>query len=362
MDMANFAFADYLARKGSVVNLVTHRALRSLASRPEVKVHSVPKPLNSYLLGEPLLSRRGFALASQVAARGGRVVVNGGNCKWHDVSWVHYVHAAYSPTVNSRTHYRLKTMYSHRRALKAEQAALKNASLVLCNSERTRRDVIEFLGVEESRTRTVYYGIDSDLYAPPAPSQKKEAREKLKLSSGKPLAAFVGALGDRRKGFDSLFAAWKALCKDREWDCDLVVVGSGAELESWKTLSQECGIGDRIKFMGFRPDVDKILSVCDVLIHPARYEAYGLGVREALCLGLPAIVSSSAGVAEHYTGELRRLLIADPEDIEMLKERLWNWRQNIEGVRGEVAPLSARLRGRTWDVMAEELVRHIEAN
>jgi len=163
--MANFAFADYLARQGREVNLVTHRAAPSLAAHAKVKVHAVPKPLNSYLLGEPLLNRRGYALASQVAARGGRVVVNGGNCKWDDVSWVHYVHAAYAPTVNGRTHYRLKTMYSHRRALKAEREALTNASLVLCNSERTRRDVIEFLGVEELKTRTIYYGIDSRLYS-----------------------------------------------------------------------------------------------------------------------------------------------------------------------------------------------------
>src|SRR5207237_4105594 len=99
MDMANFAFAEYLANHGSDVYLVTHRAAPSLATHPRVTVHNVPKPLNSYLLGEPLLSRRGHTLASEITSRGGRVVVNGGNCRWGDINWVHYVHAAYSPVI-----------------------------------------------------------------------------------------------------------------------------------------------------------------------------------------------------------------------------------------------------------------------
>ena len=39
-------------------------------------------------------------------------------------------------------------------------------------------------------------------------------------------------------------------------------------------------------------------------MHPARYEAYGLAVHEALCRGLPALVSASAGVAERYPADL----------------------------------------------------------
>ena len=74
--------------------------------------------------------------------------------------------------------------------------------------------------------------------------------------------------------------------------------GTGAELPAWRQRAQAAGLGDRMRFLGFRSDVPEILAALDALVHPARYEAYGLSVHEALCRGVPAIVSASAGVAE----------------------------------------------------------------
>ncbi|MDK2408772.1 glycosyltransferase [Aphanizomenon sp. PH219] len=53
-----------------------------------------------------------------------------------------------------------------------------------------------------------------------------------------------------------------------------------------------------INFLGFRADVPNLLRAADCLVAPTRYEAYDLGVHEALCCGLPAIVSADAGVDE----------------------------------------------------------------
>ena len=109
------------------------------------------------------------------------------------------------------------------------------------------------------------------------------------------MAIFVGALGDRRKGFDVLFEAWRMLVLDPAWDVDLFVAGEGAERDAWIARSKEMGLASRIHFLGFRTDVSSLLAAADVLVHPARYEAYGLGVHEAICQGVPAIVTSAAG-------------------------------------------------------------------
>jgi hypothetical protein len=70
---------------------------------------------------------------------------------------------------------------------------------------------------------------------------------------------------------------------------------------------------------------------------------------------VPAIVSASAGVAEHYPPELAELLIADPNDPAELSAKLLAWRREMEQVRSAVVPLSAALRSRTWDAMAEQI-------
>ncbi|HEX5734953.1 MAG TPA: glycosyltransferase family 4 protein [Blastocatellia bacterium] len=361
MDMANLALASYLAERGVELHLVAHRVDTGLCAYPNVRVHSVSKPLDSYLLGSPLLDRVGRAWASKITARSGRVVVNGGNCSWSDINWIHYVHAAYTPQASGRAIYRLKTDIAHRKALTSERATLAGARLVLCNSHRTRRDIIEHLGVAEDRVNVVYYGSDPKRFSPITPEQRSEARRSLGLRDERPLIAFVGALGDRRKGFDTLFKAWQTLCADKDWDCDLVVIGAGAELNDWKRQAGERNLTGRIKFLGFRQDVHEVLAACDALAHPARYEAYGLVVREALCRNVPAIVSAASGVAEHYDGRLRQLLIQDPNKPDEVRERLWNWRRNINTIKEEVAPLSNSLRSHTWEGMAAQMIQLIEA-
>ncbi len=110
-----------------------------------------------------------------------------------------------------------------------------------------------------------------------------------------------------------------------------------------------------MQFLGFRRDVPALLAAGDVLVHPARYEAYGLAVHEALCRGLPAIVSATAGVAERYPEDLRQLLLTDPESVTELIARLRQWRTDMT-MRERVLPFASRLRARTWDDMAREIV------
>jgi glycosyltransferase involved in cell wall biosynthesis len=354
MDAANHALARYLAARGDI-HLVTHRAWPDLMALPSVTVHPVWRPFNRHLLGSPLLSRAGERVWRRVRTSGTRAIVNGGNCRIPDVNWVHYLHAA-DPLVNSASAARsAKVALMHRRNLAAERRALDSARLIICNSRRTLDDVTGRIGLEASRVRVVYYGSDPVRFSFVGVDQKAAAKAALPRTPGRHLAGFVGALGDRRKAFDTVFAAWTRLCGRRDWDVDLIVVGEGAERPAWERRAREAGLGERIRFTGFRTDVPEILAAVDVLVHPARYEAYGLSVREALCRGIPAIVSRSAGVAEHYPHELGGLLLADSNDAEELGAKLLSWRQERDAIRSRVVPLSDALRRHTWDLMAQQI-------
>ena len=354
MDMANFALASYLARTGSDVHLVCHQASPELATLPGLHVHVVARPLGIHRLGEPLLRSTARRVHRNLTPRGCRAVANGGNADLHDVNWVHYVHAAFDPPAFGVAN-RLRVASNQRRYVAEEREALGNARLVVCNSNRTADDVVNLVGVARDRTRVVYYGIDPLRFGRVEAGERAAARRALGFPAARRLALFVGALGDRRKGFDTLFGAWQTLCDRPEWDVDLVVVGMGAELGTWQARAARELPADRVRFLGFRRDIPSILAACDVLIHPARYEAYGLSVHEALCRGLPAIVTATAGVAERYPAELNQLLLQDPESSSELAARLQSWRDE-PGVNGRVADFAARLRARTWDHMAREIV------
>ncbi|HZT76357.1 MAG TPA: glycosyltransferase family 4 protein [Vicinamibacterales bacterium] len=361
MDAANHALARYLAARAPV-HLVTHRAWDDLRGA-QLSVECVPRPLGAHAVGAPLLDRAGRrAWAARRATPGARAIVNGGNCRIAGAAtWVHYLHAAYRPELRGSIVRRAKHDLVHRRDLAAERAALASASLVICNSVRTRDDVLRAYAIDPARVRVVYYGVDADRFSPVTPVDRDAAKAALGADRQRPLVGFVGALGDRRKGFDTLFTAWRALCADARWDADLVAVGVGSELAAWRQRAADAGLAARIRFAGFRSDVPAVLAALDGFVHPARYEAYGLSPHEALCRGVPAIVSASAGVAERYGAAMRELLLRNPEDAEELAARLRVWRERLEAWRDLAASASRALRARTWDVMAEEIVSAVEA-
>jgi glycosyltransferase involved in cell wall biosynthesis len=356
MDRANYALAKHLAELGAETHLVAYVASDTLIRNRNIVFHRVPRPLNSDLACELLVDRMGRHWARKIAEGGGRVVVNGGNCMWPDVNWVHYVHAAYRPQTAGRLLLKLKSAAGHALFRKMERTALVRSKLIIANSNRTMHDVVDTIGISGKDIRTVYCGIDSATFYPPDARERRETRAALGWPEDRPIVAFVGGMGDRRKGFDTAFRAWTRLCADPAWDADMAVMGRGAELPLWRARLARSRVSSRIRLLGFRSDAPRILRACDALLAPTRYESYGLAVQEALCCGLPAFVSRNSGVAERYPSALQDLLIADPDDADDLISRLRAWRDDANQYAAAVASFADDLRQFSWDRMAGDIV------
>ncbi len=356
MDRANYALARYLAERGAETHLVAYRVDPELEAMPNVITHKVRKLMNSYLAAGFLLGSVAKKWAKIISGRGGRVVTNGGNCRFGDINWIHYVHAAYRRPSSLSLLSKARNRAAHLYFVAQERRVLPLARMLVADSNRTRQDAIERLGIDGSKVRTVYYGTDPHEFRPADGGERARVRREVGLPPQHPVVLFVGALGDSRKGFDICFRAWQMLCADSAWAAHLAVIGRGAELPIWQRRAAEAGISDRIHFLGFRSDVADLMRACDAMIAPSRYEPYGLAVHEALCCGLPAIVSAKAGVAERYPRELAELLIPDPEDAPDVAARLRRWQANPEFFRNAADALSVTMRAYTWDDMAAKIV------
>jgi glycosyltransferase involved in cell wall biosynthesis len=356
-DKANHALADFLATRGDRVNVVAHRVDEPLASAPNVTVHRVPRPLGSHYLGQRALARTGVRVAREACAREDRtrVVVNGANCPVFDVSWVHMVHAATEP-FEERPLSRAREAIVRWGALRAERVILPRSRVLIANSQRTRRDLVERLGVDPARIRLVYLGCES---APePTAAERAAARRSFEVPEGVAVVSFVGAL-TRLKGFDTLLDAWARLAK-KGTRAILLAAGSG-RLSEWQRRLETLRIRDSVHLLGPIMRVPDLLAASDLVVGASRYDAYGLAVQEALARGVPAITTSEAGVSERYPGSLGWLVLDDPEDTDALAEKIARALESGSDLRGEVARFGAELRARTWRDMARDLVEAVES-
>lgn len=360
MDVANHALASWLARNGHEVHLVAHRVDEELLKMGNVTFHPAGKPLDSYYLGRRRLDRLGREVAKRVSARGGRVVVNGGNCMCGDINWVHYVHAAYCPPVAGGMVRRVVHNWKRRAFLEEERRALAMARHVITASGVTLNHLSEHLGISRDKITPVYYGTDPAAVRPATGAERATTRAMMGWPADATIALFVGALGDRRKNFDTVFEAWQRLATMGGFDCRLAVVGRGSEAARWEARVAAAGLAGRISFLGFRSDVPQIMRASDLLVAPARYEPYGLAVHEALCSGVPAITSLCSGVSEKYPAELRDLLLEDENDAPELARRVMQWHDGRQRYRGLMLGVSQSLRAWTWDHMAATIVSAVE--
>jgi glycosyltransferase involved in cell wall biosynthesis len=363
MDRANAALVSYLCNRKTPVDLITHRVDARVIRNAAINTFLVGRPLSSFFMAQRNLRFVGMRVARETVRRcpDARVVVNGGNCEWPDINWVHCLHRNWELVDGGAPMWiRVKNRLEKQIARKNELRALRSARYIVCNSKNTYSAIIELLGSRSQYVKTIYLGADCKWKT--AFERKEPARAWLGIPTDRPLVTFIGALGyDCNKGFDTLWDAWRRLCARPEWDADLVVAGGGRALSVWRRALERPEIADRIRFLGHTDKIGEVLAAADLLVSPVRYESYGLNVQEALCYGVPAIVSACAGVAERYFPECNDLLLPDPEDARDLARRMLRWRPNIEDTKRRIEPMAQMLRDHTWNDMAREIVEFVES-
>jgi hypothetical protein len=360
MDKANAALARYLLSQNIPVHLVAHKIAEDL-SESATRSYVVERPFNSFLLGERALDVVGRRVARAVTAEfpGARIVVNGGNCLWHDVNWVHSVHHAWPTILANSTPlwFRGKERVSKFTSRAREKRAITKSRLVIANSERTRQDVMRCFKLDSSRIVRIYLGADPTRKNV-TPEERERARAWLNLSATRKVMSFVGALGhDQNKGLETIWSAWHDLCSStKDWNVDLVIAGGGRGVESWRARVKRSGFEARVRVLGFTDRIQDVLAASDLLVSPVKYEAFGLNVHESICRGIPAMVTSSAGIAELYSADCAPMLLNAPPDVGDLRGKLMSWNKRVPHWKAAFEDLGSRIRLYTWRDMAADLV------
>lgn len=170
-----------------------------------------------------------------------------------------------------------------------------------------RDSYIARLGLRPERITVVERGRAATRLGEPGEERKRRVRGSLGIAADAEVLINVGRQV-YQKGQTDLLEAFARLVERRPGTVLLIAGREGERTQVLREAQARLGLGDRVRFLGFRTDVADLLAASDLFVFPSLYEGLGGGVIEAMALGLPVIASDIPALREvvdaGVTGEL----------------------------------------------------------
>ncbi|XQQ05460.1 MAG: glycosyltransferase family 4 protein [Leptolyngbya sp. IPPAS B-1204] len=175
---------------------------------------------------------------------------------------------------------------------------LQQARHILCNSQATAQDLIDFYGVPVSKITPIPLAHDSAHFRPvgagePNPEPNPEPDPE------RPYFFYVGR-HDPYKNLHRLINAFAAL--PQRQDYELWIAGSADPrfTPSLQTRARELGLAERVRFLDYvaYDQLPVLLSRALAMVYPSLWEGFGFPVLEAMACGAPVITSNLSSLPE----------------------------------------------------------------
>ena len=193
-----------------------------------------------------------------------------------------------------------------------ERALTRRARRVIAITHALARFTVERVGLPADKVEVVHYGLDE---LPPAWGETPD----LGLADDARVLLSVCRLTEQ-KGLDVAVRALRAV-RQRHPDTVLLVLGEGPERATLERLAADLEVADAVLLPGRVGDVGMLLRRAELLVHPVRWEGFGLAVLEAMVAGLPIVASDVSSIPEIVQDGETGLLVP-PDDPAALADAI----------------------------------------
>ena len=179
----------------------------------------------------------------------------------------------------------------------------------------TAKKVVPYTESHSHQIQMMHSASKSLLVPPVAPGTEPSDRHRVESRGA------IGFMGREweRKGLRLVMAIFFRLVSKQP---DLRLVIAGVERQSIKELITYNT--NNIQFLGEIKDINQFYDQIDILIHPARLEAFGMVVTEALTRRIPVLVSDRVGASSVVRVENGQVL--------PIKDSLEEWTENARQI------------------------------
>jgi len=307
-------FAQFLHRRGHDVHVVAFGGATDLPIRLHV------------LAPERGLLARAISAETFLAGLKADAVLDTGTCRAGDVfmpctgsrQWSQRrLVATHAPLMRLRAALSPKSRHLDWTMRRIERQQVQRARHVIAVSSPVGSLLRNQHAIAPDRMSVIPNGVDTARFGHERLAlMRPAARTKLGVQGS---TVFLGSAHNLfLKGMDTAIRALRVLVHGGA-DAVLAIAG-GVPGKVWHALS--AGLGERVMFLGPVDDMTPLFAAADALVHPTRWDACSLSTIEAGAAGLPVITTSRNGAAELIRNDETGFILADPEDVPALADRM----------------------------------------
>lgn len=175
-----------------------------------------------------------------------------------------------------------------------ESALARITTRVVAVSEEVAGDLaVRHRAIPRAKIEVVPLGLELDaLYG--AERRRGELRAELGIAPDAPLLGFVGRLTAVKEP-EVLIRAFARIAA-AEPRAILLVAGDGDRRSATEAAAARAGLGDRVRFLGWRDDLDRLWADLDLALLTSRNEGTPVALIEAAAAAVPAVATRVGGV------------------------------------------------------------------
>jgi len=172
------------------------------------------------------------------------------------------------------------------------------AAAIVVDSEFSRRELLNVMDVAPENLHTVYNGVAADYC-------------NLERQFPSDVILVPGTV-ERRKNIEVLIRALPLI------GARMRIVSAGpftSYRDECLRLAESLGVRDRVEFRGYigRAALLDLYAKCALVAVPSRYEGFGYAAAQALCAGVPVVVSDQSSLPEIAGGDAPVIPVDDPQ-------------------------------------------------
>ncbi|HWP84920.1 MAG TPA: glycosyltransferase family 4 protein, partial [Terriglobia bacterium] len=165
---------------------------------------------------------------------------------------------------------------------------------ITAHCETTRQQTLR-MGFSESEVTLLPCGFEGRAVQFPA-EERSRRRAEFGVGPQETVLIYVARFWPE-KAHEVVLEGMKEILRHRP-ATTLWLLGVGPEEPRIRSMVREMNLEEKIRFLGFRSDLEEMLALADIMVHPSHMEGVPLAVLSGMAAGLPVVATRVGGLPE----------------------------------------------------------------